>query len=73
MESILYLTENQGSIDIAKTSVNSDTCHYRLAHISDKGMKNLYIKAKILGLKVLDFEFFNDCVLEKLKRLAFVK
>lgn len=44
----LYLTEKQDFIDVAETGVNLDTWHCRLEHISDKEMKILHSKDKLL-------------------------
>lgn len=64
-ESTLYLTRKQRSIDVVEIYVNSDTWHCKLVYISEKGIEILYSKGKFLGLKVLDFEYCKDCILEK--------
>lgn len=72
-EGTLYLTWKHGSINVVETSVNSDTWHCRLGHISEKGMKILHSKCKLLGLKVLDLKFCEDCISGKQKKISFSK
>ena len=47
--------------------------HHRLGHMSAKGMQILHSQKRLLGLKKVDLEFFEDCVYGKQKRVRFVR
>ena len=65
-EGTLYLTNSStSSIAVADKGIDSNTWHYRLGHMSEKGMKILHSKGKLEGLKSLDLEFCEDCVFGK--------
>lgn len=72
-ESTFYLTGKQGSINVVEIVVNLDTWYCRLGHISEKGIEIFHNKGKLLGLKVLDLKFCEDCVLRKQKKVRFSK
>ena len=60
-------------IIIADNSVTSDLWHYRLGHISEKGMKMLHFDGKLQGLKELDHNLCEGCIFGKQKRGIFGK
>ena len=73
-EGTLYLTNSStSSIAVADKGIDSNTWHYRLGHMSEKGMKILHSKGKLEGLKSLDLEFCEDCVFGKQKKVTFSK
>ena len=47
--------------------------HNILGHMSDKGMKLIYSKIVLLGLKCVDMDFCESCMYGKQKRVSFVK
>ncbi|XP_071689194.1 uncharacterized mitochondrial protein AtMg00300-like [Rutidosis leptorrhynchoides] len=47
--------------------------HQRLGHMSDKGMKMLVSNGKIPGLKRVESDFCESCVLGKKKKVTFAK
>lgn len=73
-EGTIYLTNNSTSfIAVADKGIDSNTWHYKLGHMSEKGMKILHSKSKLEGLKSLDLEFCEDCVFGKQKKVTFSK
>ena len=71
----LYLCT--GSIDyslsLASTSVDTTLWHYRLGHMSEKGMQILHKRNLLLDLKQVDMEFCEHCVYGKQKRVRFLR
>ncbi|RYA69877.1 hypothetical protein DD595_25460 [Enterobacter cloacae complex sp. 4DZ3-17B2] len=63
----------QPSACAATTEVDSAVWHYRLGHMSAKGMQILQTKKLLPGLKEVDLEFCEDCVYGKQKRVKFQK
>ena len=47
--------------------------HWRLGHMSEKGMKVLYSKKLLLKLEEVDLGFCEDCIYNKHKRERFLK
>ena len=71
----LYLcTRNaNSSITLAATGADTTLWHYRLEHMSDKGMQILHAKNLLPDLKQVDLDFCEHCVYgkqEKKKREA---
>ena len=60
-------------IVVADAVVSPDLWHYRLSHISKKGVKMLYFDGKLEGSKAVDHNLCEGCIFGKLKRLAFLK
>ncbi|PKI70859.1 hypothetical protein CRG98_008750 [Punica granatum] len=53
-EGTLYMTVNShDSIALASANSDADLWHYRLGHMSEKGMKQLCSKGKLPGLKTI--------------------
>ena len=53
------------TIAVADTSTDTSLWHYRLGHMSEKGMKMLLSKGKLLELKSVDFDMCESHILEK--------
>ena len=53
----LYMTSSpRDTIAVADASTNTSLWHRRLGHMSEKGMKMLLSKGKLLELKSVDFD-----------------
>ena len=53
--------------------MSSDLWHYRLGHISEKGMKILHSDGKLQGLKIVDHNLCEGCNFGKQKKVSFSK
>ncbi|KAE8718794.1 cytochrome P450 71A9-like [Hibiscus syriacus] len=51
----------------------SNLWHKRLGHMSEKGMKTLLSKGKLLDLKNVDVRLCEDCIFGKQKKVSFAK
>ena len=70
----LYMTSSpRDTIVVANASTNTNLWHRRLGHISEKGMKMLLSKGKLLELKSIDFDMCESCILGKQKKVSFLK
>ncbi|WCJ44212.1 Retrovirus-related Pol polyprotein from transposon TNT 1-94 [Euphorbia peplus] len=70
----LYVTDNVcNSIDVVSEVVNTDLWHCRLGHMSEKGIKVLFSKGLLPGLKSADLGLCEDCIFGKQKRVSFNK
>ena len=62
----LYMTSSpRDTIVVANASTNTNLWHRRLGHISEKGMKMLLSKGKLLELKSIDFDMCESCIFGK--------
>ena len=70
----LYMTSSPGNI-IAVANVSTDTSLWRcrLGNMNEKGMKILLSKGKLPGLKSIDFDMCESCILGKQKNVNFLK
>ena len=70
----LYMTScPRDTIAIANASTDTSLYHRRLGHMSEKGMKMLLSKGKLLELKSIDFDMCESCILGKQKKVSFLK
>ena len=70
----LYITSSpRDTIAVADTSTDTSLWHYRLGHMSEKGMKMLLSKGKLLELKSIDFDMCESYILGKQKMVSFLK
>ena len=71
----LYLCTSNVYSNIALASTNLDTIlwHCRLGHISEKGMQILHSRNLFPGWKYVDYDFCQNCVYGKKKRVNFIK
>ena len=70
----LYMTSSsRDTIAVADASTDTSLWHRRLGHMSEKGMKMLLSKGKLLELKSIDFDMCESCTLEKQKNVSFLK
>ena len=74
----LYMTSSPRNIIAvadASTDTSTDTSlwHRRLGHMSEKGMKMLLSKGKLLELKSIDFDMCESCILGKQKKVSFLE
>ena len=71
---ILYMTTNsRDTIVVADTGADSKLWHLRLGHMSEKGMKVILSKGKLLELKSIESDLCEDCILRKQKKVSFAK
>ena len=70
----LYMTSSpRDIIAVTDASTNTSLWHRRLGHMSEKGMKMLLSKEKLLELKSIDFDMYESCILGKQKNVNFLK
>ena len=70
----LYITSSpRDTIAIADASTNTRLWHRRLGHLSEKGIKMLLLKGKLLELKSIDFDMCESYILGKQKNVSFLK
>ena len=70
----LYMTSSpRDTIAVADASTDTILWYRRLGHISEKGMKMLLSKGKLLELKSIDFDMCESCILGKQKKVSFLK
>ena len=70
----LYMTSSsRDTITVADASTDTSLWHRRLGHMSEKGMKMLLSKGKLLKLKSIDFDMCESCILGKQKNVSFLK
>ena len=71
--STLYMTTGPSNVvAIVEDNINAGQWHNRLDHISQKGMRELLSKGKLLGLKTVNFDMCESCVMGKQKKLSFL-
>ena len=72
--STLYMTSSlRDIIAVADASTDTSLWHYRLGHMSEKGMKMLLSKGKLLELKSIAFDMCESRILGKQKNVSFLK
>ena len=70
----LYMTSSsRDTIAVTDASTYTSLWHRRLSHMSEKGMKMLLSKGKLLELKSIDFDMCESCILGKQKKVSFLK
>jgi hypothetical protein len=71
----LYLCtgNNDSSISLYSTGVDTTLWHHRLRHMSEKGMHILHKINLFLDLKQIDLDFCENCVYGKQKRVIFLR
>jgi Integrase core domain. len=70
----LYMTTDAcGSIAVAESNEDPNLWHQRFGHMSEKGLKIMHSKGKLPGLKSVDIDFCESCILGKQKRVSFQK
>ena len=70
----LYMTPaSEDIIATAEAENQADLWHYRLGHMSEKGMKLLLSKGKLPGLKSAEFDLCEGCIFGKQKKVSFLK
>ena len=71
---ILYLCNGISNFVNALTSkgVDETLWHHRLGHMSEKGMKILHSRNLLPGLKIVDLDFYENCIYGKHKRFKFL-
>ena len=66
---ILYMASSlRDTIAVTEASIDTNLWHHRLGHMSEKGMKMLLSKGKLLELKSVDFDMCESCILGKQKK-----
>ena len=73
MEDTLYSLNNAAEAAVARTDLDAKLWHQRLGHMSERGMKSLLKSGKLPGLKSVELDFCDDCVMGKLKKTTFLK
>ena len=62
----LYMTSSpRDTIAVAEASTDTNLWHRKLGHMSEKGMKMLLSRGKLLELKSIDFDMYESCILGK--------
>ena len=70
----LYMTSSpRDTIAVAEVSTNTSLWHRKLGHMSEKGMKMLLSRGKLLELKSINFDMCKSCILGKQKNVSFLK
>ena len=70
----LYMTSSpRDTIAIAEASTDASLWHCRLGHMSEKGMKMLLSKGKLLELKSINLDMCESYILGKQKMVSFLK
>jgi len=70
----LYMTSSpRDIITIAEASIDTSLWYCRLSHISEKGMKMLLSKGKLIEWKSIDFEMCESYILGEQKNVSFLK
>ena len=70
----LYMTSSpRDTIAITDASTDISLWHRRLGHMSEKVMRMLLSKGKLLELKSIDFDMCKSCILGKQKKVSFLK
>ena len=70
----LYMSSSpRDTIAVVEASTDTSLWHYRLSHMSEKGMKMLLLKGKQTELKSVDFDICESCILGKQKKVSFLK
>ena len=73
-ERTLYMTFGfRASTSVASSELDVGVWHWRLGHMSEKGIKIMLSKDKLSGLKSIDLNFCEDCVYGKQRRVSFSK
>ena len=71
--STLYMTiDPSNMVAVAEDNIDVGQLHNRLGHISQKGMRELLSKGKLPGLKTINFDMCESCVMGKQKKLSFL-
>ena len=64
--STLYMTSSlRDTIAVAEASTDTSLWHHRLGHMSEKWMKMLLSKGKLLELKSINLDMCESCILGK--------
>ena len=72
--STLYMiTNNKDIILVVDMSDDSKLWHLRLGHMSEKGMKVLMSKEKLMKLKSVESDLCEGCIIGKQKKVSFMK
>ena len=60
-----------GSIAVAASKEDPNLWHQRLGHMSEKGLKIMHSKGKLLGLQSINIDLCECCIFGKQKRVSF--
>ena len=69
----LCIGNNDSSISLASTRVDTTLWHHRLGHMSEKGMQILHKRNFLLDIKQIDLDFCENYVYGKQKRVIFLR
>ena len=70
----LYMTSSpRDTIAVVEASTETSLWHRRLGHMSEKGMKILPLKGKLLELKSINLDMCESYILGKQKMVSFLK
>ena len=70
----LYMTSScRDMVFVINSNANSDLWHFRLKHISEKGMKVLISNHKFPRLKFIEHKLYGSYIFRKQKRVSFSK
>ena len=70
----LYMTFScKDTIVVVDDNFNLDLWNFRFGHMSEKGMKMLSLKGKLLWLIFVEHSLCKDCIFRKQKKVSFSK
>ena len=70
----LYMTTSpRDTIVVDEAGTYASLCHGKLGHMSEKWMKMLLSKGKLLKLQSINFNMCESCILGKQKMVSFLK
>ena len=65
MGTLYMITNNKDVVAVANLEADSKIWHCRLGHMSEKGMRVLVAKGKLVDLKSIDVGLCEDCIFGK--------
>ena len=72
-KSTLYMTTDPSNVvAVVEDNIDAEQWHNRLGHMSQKRMRELLSKGKLLGPKTVNFDMCESCVMGKQKKLSFL-
>ncbi|XP_059638693.1 uncharacterized mitochondrial protein AtMg00300-like [Cornus florida] len=70
----LYITSSAcGSIAVAENREDHNLWHQILGHMSERGLKIMHSKGKLPGIRAIDIDLCESCVMGKQNRVSFKK
>ena len=67
----MYMTTDLNNV-VAEDNNDAGQWHNRFGHMSQKGIRELLSKGKLSGLKIVNFDMCESCIMWKQKKLSFL-